>query len=100
MRTLSRVGASLAFLLLLGCARPEDSSFGVQAARRGEDCKAIATGSAMDAYGQGIGPAEEIYETVKKDCLAWQRREAERLGAAKQRLPGERPSDIEGRESR
>ena len=75
----------LAAMLLGGCARPEDSSFGMQAARRGEDCKAIATGSAMDAYGHGVGPAEEIYETVKQDCLAWQRREAERLEAAKQR---------------
>ena len=75
----------LAAMLLVGCARPEDSSFGVQAARRGEDCKAIATGSAMDAYGQGVGPAEEIYEDVKRDCQAWHRREAERLDAAKQR---------------
>ena len=71
--------------MLLGCARPEDSSFAVQAARRGDDCKAIATGSAMDAYGHGVGPAEEIYETVKRDCQAWRRREAERLDAAKQR---------------
>jgi hypothetical protein len=78
------VGISLTFLLLLGCARPEESSFGVQAARRGEDCKAIATGSAMDAYGHGVGPAEEIYDTVKRDCLAWRRREAERLDAARQ----------------
>ena len=43
-------------LLLMGCARPEDDSFGIQAARRGEDCNAIATGSAMDAYGHGVGP--------------------------------------------
>jgi hypothetical protein len=71
--------------MLSGCARPEDSSFAVQAARRGDDCKAIATGSAMDAYGHGVGPAEEIYEAVKRDCLAWHRREAERLDAAKQR---------------
>ena len=70
--------------LLSGCARPEDSSFGMQAARRGDDCKAIATGSAMDAYGHGVGPAEEIYETVKQDCLAWYRREAARLNATKQ----------------
>jgi hypothetical protein len=71
--------------LLLGCARPEDSSFAVQAARRGDDCKAIATGSALDAYGHGVGPAEEIYETVKRDCQAWHRSEAERMKAAKQR---------------
>ena len=71
--------------ILLGCARPEDSSFAMQAARRGDDCKAIATGSAMDAYGHGVGPAEEIYEIVKQDCLTWHRREAERLDAATHR---------------
>ena len=75
----------IASILLGGCAQPEDSSFAMQAARRGDDCKAIATGSAMDAYGHGVGPAEEIYETVKRDCQAWHRREAERLDAAKQR---------------
>lgn len=75
----------LAAMLLGGCARPEDNSFGMQAARRGEDCKAIATGSAMDAYGQGVGPAEDVYEDVKRDCQDWYRREAERLDAAKQR---------------
>ena len=71
--------------MLLGCAQPEDSSFGMQAARRGENCKAIATGSAMDAYAQGVGPAEDVYEDVKRDCQAWYRREAERLDAARQR---------------
>ena len=75
----------MAALLLGGCARPDDSSFGMQAARRGEDCKAIATGSAMDAYGHGVGPAEEVYEDVKRDCQEWYRREAERLDAAKQK---------------
>jgi hypothetical protein len=85
VRTLVPVGISLAFLLLSGCTRPEESSFAVQAARRGADCRTIATGSAMDAYGHGVGPAEEVYETVTQDCLAWQRREAERLDAAKQR---------------
>ena len=75
----------IAAMLLGGCARPEDSSFAAQAARRGDDCKAIATGSAMDAYGHGVGPAEEIYQTVKQDCLARHRREAERLDASKQR---------------
>jgi hypothetical protein len=69
--------------LLFGCARPEDSSFGVQAARRGENCNAIATGSAMDAYGHGVGPAENVYQDVKRDCLAWQQRERERLDAPK-----------------
>ena len=72
-------------VMLLGCAKPEDSSFGMQAARRGEDCKAIATGSAMDAYAHGVGPAENVYEDVKRDCQAWYRREAERLDATKQR---------------
>ena len=66
---------------LLGCARPEDSSFGMQAARRGANCSAIATGSAMDAYGHGVGPAEEVYDNVKRDCLDWQQRERERLNA-------------------
>jgi hypothetical protein len=71
--------------MLLGCARPEDNSFGMQAARRGEDCKAIATGSAMDAYSHGVGPAEAVYDDVKRDCQEWYRREAERLDAAKNR---------------
>ena len=72
-------------VMLLGCTRPEDSSFGIQAARRGENCSAIATGTAMDAYGHGVGPAEEVYDNVKRDCLAWQQRERERLDAAKNR---------------
>jgi len=71
--------------MLLSCARPEDGSFGMQAARRGADCKAIATGSAMDAYAHGVGPAEDVYEDVKRDCQAWYRREAERLDAAKRK---------------
>lgn len=71
--------------MLLGCARPEDSSFAVQAARRGDDCNAIAAGSAMDAYGHSVGPATEIYEKVYRDCLAWRQRETEKLNAAKQR---------------
>jgi hypothetical protein len=70
---------------LFGCAKPDDSSFGMQAARRGENCSAIATGSAMDAYGHSVGPAEDIYENVKRDCLAWQQRERERLNATKNR---------------
>ena len=70
---------------LLGCARPEDGSFAAQAARRGDDCNAIAAGSAMDAYGHQVGPATEIYQNVYQDCLAWQQREAERLKAARQR---------------
>ena len=74
----------IAAMLLGGCARPEDSSFGMQAARRGADCKAIATGSAMDAYAHGVGPAENVYEDVKRDCQAFYRREAERLKAAGQ----------------
>ena len=69
--------------MLFGCARPEDSSFAVQAARRGENCSGIATGSAMDAYGHGVGPAEDVYENVKRDCLAWQQRERERLNSTK-----------------
>jgi hypothetical protein len=71
--------------ILMGCTRPEDSSFGIQAARRGEDCKAIATGSAMDAYAHGVGPTEQVYEDVKRDCQDWYRKEAERLEAAKQK---------------
>ena len=69
--------------MLLGCARSEDSSFAMQAARRGDDCKAIATGSAMDAYAHGVGPAENVYQDVKRDCQAWYRREAERLDPAR-----------------
>jgi len=63
---------------LLGCARPEDSSFAAKAVRRGDDCNAIAAGSAMDAYGHSVGPAEEIYENVKRDCLDWKKRQAAR----------------------
>jgi len=85
MRINSTACLMIAGMLLGGCARPEDSSFGMQAARRGEDCKAIATGSAMDAYAHGVGPAETVYDDVKRDCQAWYRREAERLEAAKQR---------------
>ena len=70
---------------LLGCARPGDGSFAAQAARRGDDCNAIAAGSAMDAYGHHVGPATEIYQDVYQDCLAWQQRQAEGLNAAKQR---------------
>jgi hypothetical protein len=71
--------------LLLGCARSEDSSFAAQAIRRGDDCNAIAAGSAMDAYGHHVGPATEIYKNVYQDCLAWQRRKTESLDATKQR---------------
>jgi hypothetical protein len=69
--------------ILLGCARPEDSSFAAQAVRRGDDCNAIAAGSAMDAYGHSVGPAAEIYQTVYRDCLAWQRREKEKSGGVR-----------------
>jgi hypothetical protein len=65
--------------MLLGCARTEDSSFAAQAVKRGDDCNAIAAGSAMDAYGHSVEPATEIYENVKRDCLAWQRGQTERL---------------------
>jgi hypothetical protein len=71
--------------ILFGCARPDDSSFAAQAVRRGDDCNAIAAGSAMDAYGHHVGPATEIYKNVYQDCLAWQQREAERLKATNQR---------------
>jgi hypothetical protein len=73
----------LAAALLLGCTRPEDNSFAARAARRGDDCNAIAAGSALDAYGHHVGPATEIYQDVYQDCLAWQKREAERLNARK-----------------
>lgn len=80
-----RIAWTLIAATLFGCARPEDGSFAVQAARRGDDCKAIAAGSAMDAYGHSVGPAEEIYENVKRDCLEWRRKEADRLNAAGQK---------------
>jgi hypothetical protein len=63
--------------MLFACTRPEDDSFARQAARRGDDCKAIAAGSAMDAYGHHGGPATDIYENVYHDCLVWQQRNAE-----------------------
>ena len=71
--------------ILLGCARPEDSSFAAQAVRRGDDCNAIAAGSALDAYGHHVGPATEIYKDVYQDCLAWQQRDTERLNATKRK---------------
>lgn len=69
--------------MLAGCARPEDSSFAAQAVRRGDNCNAIAAGSAMDAYGHHAGPATEIYQHVYRDCLAWQQKETERLNAGR-----------------
>lgn len=63
---------ALSAVFLSGCARPEDNSFAAQAVRRGEDCNAIAAGSALDAYGHQVGPATEIYQHVYQDCLAWQ----------------------------
>ena len=69
--------------ILLGCARPEDSSFAMQAAKRGDDCNAIAAGSAMDAYGHHAGPATDIYRHVYQDCLAWQQRRSENANATK-----------------
>jgi hypothetical protein len=70
---------------LLGCARPEDRSFAARAARRGDDCNAIAAGSALDAYGHHVGPATQIYQHVYQDCLAWQNRQAESLNTPKGR---------------
>ena len=75
------IGGFMIGVTLLGCARPEDSSFAAKAVRRGDDCNAIAAGSAMDAYGHSVGPAEEIYENVKRDCLDWKKREAARHNA-------------------
>jgi hypothetical protein len=75
------IGALMIGMTLLGCTRPEDSSFAAQAVRRGDNCNAIAAGSAMDAYGHSAGPAEEIYENVKRDCLDWKKREAARTHA-------------------
>lgn len=78
--TIRPVSAILIGALLIGCARPEVSSFAARAARHGEDCNAIAAGSAMDAYGHHVGPATEIYQYVYQDCLAWQQRQRERAG--------------------
>ena len=38
-----------------------------------------------DAYANGVGPTEQVYQDVKRDCLNWYRKETERLDAAKQR---------------
>ena len=84
MKTYSRAVFIIA-LMLMGCTRPEDDSFGIQAARRGEDCSAIATGSAMDAYAHGVGPVEEVYKGVQSECQEFYRKKAERMDAAKQR---------------
>ena len=63
------IGGFMIGAALLGCARPEDSNFTAHAVRRGADCNAIAAGSAMDAYGHSVGPAEKLYQSVKRDCL-------------------------------
>ena len=68
---------------LFGCTRPEDNSFAAQAVRRGDDCNAIAAGSAMDAYGHSVGPATEIYKNAYQDCLAWKQRHADGLNTAR-----------------
>jgi hypothetical protein len=72
-----RLACVMIGIVLFGCARPEDSSFAVQAVRRGDDCNAIAAGSAMDAYGHSVGPATEIYKSEYQRCLAWRQRQAE-----------------------
>lgn len=68
--------------VLLGCARPEDSSFAGQAVRRGDDCNTIAAGHAMDAYGHSVGPATEIYAYAYQNCLAWQQKQTKDRNAA------------------
>jgi len=70
-------------VLLAGCAKPEDSSFAVQAARRGGDCEAIAAGTALDAYGHSVGPATDIYKIEYARCMARQRQQAEDASKAK-----------------
>jgi hypothetical protein len=64
-------------ILLLGCERPENSSFAAQAIQRGGDCEAIAAGSALDAYGHSVGPATDIYKIAYQRCMARQQRPTE-----------------------
>ncbi len=64
-------------VLLPGCARPEDGSFAAQAVKRGDDCEAIAAGTALDAYGHSVGPATDIYKIAYARCMDRRRREAE-----------------------
>jgi hypothetical protein len=63
--------------VLLGCARPEDSSFAAQAMRRGGDCEAIAAGTALDAYGHSVGPATDIYKIAYARCMAGRQQQTE-----------------------
>ena len=66
---MKRLACLLMSAMLLGCAKPEDSSFAVQAVKRGDDCNAIAAGRALDAYGHSVGPATEIYQYEYRRCL-------------------------------
>jgi|GEM_PF-4625283 len=68
---------ALSAVFLSSCARPEDNSFAAQAVRRGDDCEAIAAGSAMDAYGHSVGPATQIYQDAYQNCMAWQQKKKE-----------------------
>ena len=63
--------------LLISCARPEDSSFAAQAVKRGDDCEAIAAGTALDAYGHSVGPATDIYKIAYARCMDRRLRQAE-----------------------
>ena len=74
---MNRLAGLMTCALLLGCARPEDNSFAVQAARRGDDCEAIAAGTAMDAYGHSVGPATDIYKIAYTRCMDRRRSQAE-----------------------
>ena len=74
---MKRLACLVTVLLLSGCAKPEDSSFAAQAARRGGDCEAVAAGTALDAYGHSVGPATDIYKIEYQRCMARQRSQAE-----------------------
>ena len=80
---MKRLACLVTALLLSDCAKPEDSSFAAQAARRGGDCEAVAAGTALDAYGHSVGPATDIYKIAYARCMAQQRQQAEDASKAK-----------------
>jgi hypothetical protein len=64
----------LAAFIVGGCALDrEPDSFAAQALQRGDDCKSVAAGRAMDAYANGFDrdTINATYSGTYKDCVSW-----------------------------
>lgn len=64
----------IAAWMLSACAPAAKSdSFAAQALQRGDDCKSVAAGRAMDAYANGFDREmiDRIYAGTYQDCIAW-----------------------------